>query len=106
MPTVLEAIRAARRRASAPPATVAKAIEHGPPLRAANRYGRAIRSAWSTDLAVEDQFKRSVLVYRAVMGLAAAVGSVRWVAEVLDGGQWKPDESHELQELLNRPHAF
>lgn len=106
MPSVLEAIRAARRRSSAPPAAARKALEHGPPLRAPGKYGRPIRSTWGVEQAIDRQLKASVLVYRGVMALASALGSVRWQAEVLDGKGWKPDPSHELQGFLDKPHAY
>jgi HK97 family phage portal protein len=107
--SLVEAIKAARGRAIARAGQGRKAIEYGPPQRARANYGRAIRSLWSTDQAIERDFKQSVLVYRAVMGLASALGSVRWVAEVKaasGGGAWEADESHPLQGLLNQPHAY
>jgi hypothetical protein len=67
--SLVEAIKAARGRAIARAGQGRKAIEYGPPQRARANYGRAIRSLWSTDQAIERDFKQSVLVYRAVMGL-------------------------------------
>ncbi len=76
----------------------------GPQLRP-GVAGRPLQSReWLTEQAVDRYFKVSALVYRGVVALATAVGSVRWQVEVKSGDQWETDESHELQALLNQPH--
>lgn len=111
MPSLLAAVKAAaahraqRAAAAMAPAKGRKSVIQAGPVMSRGIAGRPLRAGdWPTERAIDQFYKASALVSRPVQALATAVGSVRWVVEVLDGDQWRRDEGHPLQALLDQPH--
>ena len=60
---------------------------------------------WSTQIAIEEGYNASAIVYAAVEKRAKLVASVPWVAEKRDrNGDWIAQEGSPLQRLLDRPN--
>ncbi|HKI85831.1 MAG TPA: phage portal protein [Thermoanaerobaculia bacterium] len=84
-------------------AAEAKSLRPGDLLPA----GASTRAKWtdySPRTAIDEGLKASVWVYACTTLIARAAGSLPWRAERLVGGEWTPDPTSPLQDLINRPN--
>ena len=59
---------------------------------------------WRTDVAINEGYNASAIVYAAVEKRAKLLASVPWRAERLRGDEWEHDANSPLQQLIDEPN--
>jgi HK97 family phage portal protein len=63
-------------------------------------------STWSSDVAINEAFKKVIWVYVCAMKNALAISGLKWKAQIKRGDTWEDDPNSDLQKLLDRPNEF